>query len=88
MIGGRTPVRKEYHEMIDTEFLKNFDIKVEQASNCPWQFFVSYPDLKHRFAYYPSTGSVVYEGETGPGSSYVVDGDEELMNLVMSKENV
>ena len=73
--------------MIDFEFLTEFGIEVEQAPNCPWQFFVSYPDLKHRFAYYPSTGSVVYEGETGPNSSYVVDSDEELMNLVMSKVN-
>lgn len=84
-MNGRTPVKKRYEDMIDYDFLAEFDISVRQAPSCPWQFFVTHPDLKHRFAYYPSTGSVVYEGETGPGSSYHVNDDEELMNLVMSK---
>lgn len=89
-MNGRTEPqtrREHYASMIDTEFLAEFDIAVVQAPSCDWQFFVSHPDLEHRFAYYPSTGSVVYEGETGPSSSYVVDGEEDLMNLVMSKVN-
>lgn len=78
---------KDYAAMVDFDFLRAMDIKVEQAPKCPWQFFVSHPDLKHRFAYYPSTGAVVYEGESGAQSSYYANDAEELYKLIMSKVN-
>ena len=79
--------KKDYAALIDFAFLEAMDIEVEQAPDCPWQFFVGHPDLNKRFAYYPSTGSVVYEGEQGPGSSYHVNDSEELSDLVFKKLN-
>lgn len=79
--------KKDYASLVDNKFLEAMDIKVIQAPKCPWQFFVTHPDLEHRFAYYPSTGSVVYEGENGPKSSYQVNDAEELAALVISKVN-
>lgn len=78
----------KYSAMVDFKFLEQAgDIKVVQAPDCPWQFFVYHSDCPDRFAYYPSTGTVVYEGERGPQSRYHVDDAEELMELVMSKVN-
>lgn len=75
-----------YTEMIDYAFLEAHGVSVVQAPKCPWQFFVSHPDLKKaRFAYYPSTGSVVWEGDNGPRSSFHVNDEEELVALIMSK---
>lgn len=79
--------QKDYKALINFEFLESQDIEVEQAPGCPWQFFVGHPDLNKRFAYYPSTGSAVYEGESGPGSSYHVNDDEELASLIFKKIN-
>lgn len=88
---GRQPYFKtaeeKYQYMIDRDFLESMDIIVDQAPKCPWQFFVTHPDLHHRFAYYPSTGTVVYEGEKGPDSTYHVNDSEELYELIMSKVN-
>lgn len=79
--------KKDYASLVDNKFLEAMDIKVTQAPKCPWQFFVTHPDLEHRFAYYPSTGSVVYEGESGSRSSYHANDAEELLEIVMSKVN-
>jgi len=77
---------KDYNALIDYAFLKAHDVTVTQASKCPWQFFLTHPDLKRaRFAYYPSTGSVVWEGAKGPGSSFYVNNEEELVKLIFSK---
>ena len=78
---------KNYRAMIDFDFLKQFDITVRQSEECPWQFFVTHPDLDEdtKFVFYPSTGSVVYDGERGfQGKMKAFDG-EELMELVMEK---
>ena len=40
-------------------------VTIEQAPDCPWQFFITHPDLKGKIAYYPSTGSMVREEYTG-----------------------
>lgn len=78
---------KDYKALIDFNFLNAMDITVSQAPKCPWQFFVTHPDLEARFVYYPSTGAAVYEAESGGKSSYVVKDEEELFALVMSKIN-
>ncbi len=78
---------RDFNAMIDHEFLRAHDVDIQQAFKAPWQFFVTHPDLKSRFAYYPSTGACVYEGESGPCSSYEVADEEELLALIQSKIN-
>ena len=78
---------KDYRAMIDFKFLKEFDIKVNQSPKCPWQFFVTHPDLDDgaKFVFYPSTGSLVYETEDFREGKMNAQDGEELMELVMSK---
>lgn len=79
----------DYAALIDYTFLAAHDVTVTRAPKCPWQFFVSHPDLHGaRFAYYPSTGSVVWEGANGPASSFHVTDEEELVALIQSKINL
>lgn len=88
---GRTPhfnsPEDRYRAMVDYDFLESMDIIVDQSPKNPWQFFITHSDLKHRFVYYPSTGTVVYEGEQGPTSSQEVADCEELYELIMEKVN-
>ena len=80
---------KNYAALIDYNFLSAHNVTVTQAAKCPWQFFLSHPDLpRARFAYYPSTGSVVWEGDNGPSSSFHVNDEEELVALIQSKINL
>lgn len=78
---------ERYRSMVDFSFLEAMDITVSQAPRCPWQFFLKHPDLHARFAYYPSTGALVYEGENGPQSSYQANDAEEVFSIIMSKVN-
>lgn len=88
---GRVPFfdtpEGRYEAMIDRDFLEAMDVIIEQSSKNPWQFFLTHPDLKRRFVYYPSTGTVVYEGDQGPTSSQTVANSEELYDLIMNKIN-
>lgn len=55
-----------YTNLIDWKFFEAMGVTIEQAPLCPWQFFISHPDLNGKIAYYPSTGSMVreeYQGE-------------------------
>lgn len=78
-------VIEDYKKLIDISALEEVGLMVTQAPNCPWQFFIKHPEMKHRFAYYPSTGSVVWEGANGRESSFKVKSTEELIQLVYSK---
>lgn len=88
---GRPPYynspEEKYRAMIDFDFLEAMDIIVDQAPKCPWQFFLTHPDLRARFAYYPSTGAMVYEAESGAKSSYTAHDAEEVYAIIMSKVN-
>jgi len=53
---------QKYRSMVDFDFLQEaHGITVVQAPDCPWQFFVTHPDLSGKIAWYPSTGSAVRE---------------------------
>lgn len=78
-----------YKSMVDYTFLESMGVVIKQAPKCPWQFFVTHPDLTGKFVYYPSTGSVVYEALSGRMISYKIkayDG-EELYALIISEIN-
>lgn len=48
-------------ETSDSNFLRSMDIKVTPAVRNNYQFFLSHPDVPGRFAWYPTTGALVYE---------------------------
>ena len=80
----------EYTEGVDWEFLKAMG--VTWVFHQAWQIGLFHPDLKGKFVWYPSKGTLMYEGEH---SSHKVknsgdfqgqdDTTEDVYNEIMNK---
>jgi len=51
---------KRYNQNVDYTFFEAMDVKIEEGKD-PWIFFLSHEDLKGRFVWYPTTGSLIFE---------------------------
>ena len=79
---------KNYNAMVDYKFLAAQEITINQAPKCPWQFFVTHPDLKGKICWYPSTGSAVREEYQGEYAKLGKHHDaEELTKVVYEQIN-
>jgi hypothetical protein len=69
-------------------YLNALDFTVTQAKN-PYQFFLEHPDIKGRYAWYPTTGSLVYEDPNyGSQSAGTFPDVDQLIEKMMLKTKV
>jgi hypothetical protein len=79
-----------YDTGVDYTFLIAHDVEVIQHQ--PWQLGLLHPDLQGKFLWYPSAGTLVFEGEYGfkrigekgdfPGRS---DCTEKIYDIIMDQ---